>query len=301
MVNAFTPNRVGLVLRKNTPSLAKNARTLIEFLLARGRKVMMDQDNSREIENELGIDLPSEMMRCPLLHLGKKSEVIIVLGGDGTLLTVGRFVAKDQVPLIGINRGRLGFLTQLPWGDTALADIEAILSGERQIEERHMLTGQVLREGKVISKLLAVNEIAIGRGAQGKLMEFEVFVNGSFVYTQLSDGLIVSTPTGSTAYSLAAGGPILSVTLPAINIVPICAQSLTNRPIVLNDHAKIEILIIEGQDSMAHFDGHHTIPLRNLDRLQIECAKEKLILWQSKRYDYFGTLREKLRWGEQLV
>ena len=153
MVNAFTPNRVGLVLRKNTPSLAKNARTLIEFLLASGRKVMMDQDNSREIENELGIDLPSEMMRCPLLHLGKKSEVIIVLGGDGTLLTVGRFVAKDQVPLIGINRGRLGFLTQLPWGDTALADIEAILSGERQIEERHMLTGQVLREGKVTDKI----------------------------------------------------------------------------------------------------------------------------------------------------
>lgn len=301
MVNVFTPNIIGLVLRKNTPSLAKNARSLIEFLVASGRKVVIDKDNGSEIERELGIDLPAEIMRCPLSQLGKKSEVIIVLGGDGTLLTVGRFVAKDQVPLIGINRGSLGFLTQLPWSDTTLADVDAILRGKRQVEERRILKGQVLRKGKIIDKLLAVNEVAIGRGLQGKLMKFEVFVDNTFVYTQLSDGLIVSTPTGSTAYSLAAGGPILSATLPAINIVPICAQSLTNRPIVISDNAKIKILIIEGQDSMAHFDGHHTIPLQNLDYLQIECTKEKLILWQSERYDYFGTLREKLRWGEQLV
>lgn len=301
MVNVFTPNIIGLVLRKNTSSLAKNARSLIEFLVASGRKVVIDEDNGSEIERELGIDLPAEVMRCPLSQLGKKSEVIIVLGGDGTLLTVGRFVAKDQVPLIGINRGSLGFLTQLPWSDTTLADVDAILWGKRQVEERRILKGQVLRKGKIIGKLLAVNEVAIGRGSQGKLMKFEVFVNNTFVYTQLSDGLIVSTPTGSTAYSLAAGGPILSATLPAINIVPICAQSLTNRPIVISDNAKIEILIIEGQDSMAHFDGHHTIPLQNLDHLQIECTKERLILWQSERYDYFGTLREKLRWGEQLV
>jgi probable inorganic polyphosphate/ATP-NAD kinase len=272
---------------------------MVKTLLGLGKQVVLEQQSWQELKALFDQELKTKIYPLSLENLNQLAQVVIVIGGDGTLLHVARGLAGCQRPMIGINRGRLGFLTQVKEG--AFEAVLRILSGHYKEEKRILLEAVVQREQKEVFCSLALNEITISRGGQGKLIEFEVFINQEFVYTQRSDGLIIATPTGSTAYCLAAGGPILYATLPAFTLVPICPHSLSNRPVVINDDAKIEVLMVNGGDSRVHFDGNEYVKLRSMDRVTIRKYSSSLTLLQPLDYRYFKTLRQKLHWGEQLV
>jgi NAD+ kinase len=225
---------------------------------------------------------------------------VIVLGGDGTLLSVARKIAPHHTPLIGINQGRLGFTTDIP-RQNMLETLEPMLRGEFIPEDRIMLEASVLRDGVEVKHALALNDVVFSRGGMGQMIEFEVFIDDQFVYTQRSDGLIVSTPTGSTAYALASGGPILHPTLPAITLVPICPQSMSNRPIAINDTCQVSFLLTKGLDTRVHFDGQLLFDLKELDQVFIRRYRNTLRLLHPKNYNYYHMLQQKLHWGERLV
>ncbi len=290
---------IGMVLRKETPYIHEFSIHMVKTLLGLGKQVVLEQQSWQELKALFDQELKTKIYPLSLENLNQLAQVVIVIGGDGTLLHVARGLAGCQRPMIGINRGRLGFLTQVKEG--AFEAVLRILSGHYKEEKRILLEAVVQREQKEVFCSLALNEITISRGGQGKLIEFEVFINQEFVYTQRSDGLIIATPTGSTAYCLAAGGPILYATLPAFTLVPICPHSLSNRPVVINDDAKIEVLMVNGGDSRVHFDGNEYVKLRSMDRVTIRKYSSSLTLLQPLDYRYFKTLRQKLHWGEQLV
>lgn len=297
-----TLDNIGIVLRKDTPSIHEKAVHIIKFLLQKNKKIILDEISFSDIEKELHKhDIHTEIMSAPLDMLGEYCDVAMVIGGDGTLLRVARNLVDHEVPIIGIHRGRLGFLTQVTWGNESIQMINSILSGEYIKEARTMLEGIVVRQDKIIYQSLAFNEVTIDRGGKGNLIEFEVYINEEFVYSQYSDGLIISTPTGSTAYSLAAGGPILYATLPALNLVSICPQSISNRPIVVDENSDIKVLIVNSVDSRAYFDGQVLFELCNMDIIQVRKYKKSINLLQPLNYRYFGILRAKLKWGEQLI
>ena len=223
-----------------------------------------------------------------------------MLGGDGTFLSAARKVAPFRIPLIGVNQGHLGFLTQVP-RENMVAEIAGMLTGKHHAEERILLETDLIRGAGSVKKSLALNDVVISRGGAGQMIEFETFINQEFVYTQRSDGLIVSTPTGSTAYALAAGGPILQASLRAFTLVPICPQSMTNRPIAVADTCEIDILITKAGDARAHFDGQSYIDIQSGDILRIRRYRHNLRVLHPVDYSYYTTLRQKLHWGEQLV
>lgn len=290
-------HHIGIVTRPQTPHIAELVGTLADFLLTHDIEVYLDVENEAELRH-----LPC-FARCQIIdkkRMGRKCDLVISFGGDGTLLSIARKIAPYRVPLIGVNRGSLGFLTQVPY-DSAVENISAMLTGKYIAEERIMLEASVMRDGEEIHHALALNDVVFSRGGMGQMIEFEVFINGDFVYTQRSDGLIISTPTGSTAYALAAGGPILQPTLRAFTLVPICPQSMSNRPIAVSDAGEIEILITKGWDARAHFDGQSYCDLHNLDRITIRRYRNSLRMLHPADYNYFKTLRQKLHWGEQLV
>ena len=225
---------------------------------------------------------------------------MIVLGGDGTFLSVARKLAPYRVPMIGVNQGHLGFLTQVP-REQMVNELTGMLTGKYLPEERILLETSVWRDGKAVQTSLALNDVVLSRGGAGQMIEFEVFINEEFVYTQRSDGLIISTPTGSTAYSLAAGGPILQASLRAFTLVPICPQSMTNRPIAVSDTCEIEILVTKAADARLHFDGQSFVDVQNLDRINIRRYRHSLRVLHPSDYQYYKTLRQKLHWGEQLI
>ncbi|MFH4416491.1 MAG: NAD(+)/NADH kinase [Neisseriaceae bacterium] len=295
-------NRVGIVLRKDTPGIHEQTLELIRYLLKGGKKVFLEDSSFAAIVPRLQKQgILSEVDKTPMNQIGRYSDVVVVIGGDGTLLLVAREIVEEGVPIIGLNRGRLGFLTQVSWETDSMSMLKNILVGRCRREQRTLLEGSVIRDGEVAYRSVALNEVVISRSGLGNLIEFEVFVDDEFVYTQRSDGLIVSTPTGSTAYSLASGGPILYATLPALNLVPICPQSMSNRPVVISETSQVNILIVSGSDARVHFDGSSFFDLKNLDRVQVKKHARSITLLQPPDYSYFNTLRRKLRWGEQLV
>jgi NAD+ kinase len=232
--------------------------------------------------------------------LGKLADLVMVLGGDGTMLSVARLVAPYRIPLVGINQGRLGFMT-----DVSVEDIDTVvprmLGGDFVPEERILLQARVIREDREIHSALALNDVVFSRGSLGAMIEFEIFVDDQFVYSQRSDGLIVSTPTGSTAYSLASGGPILHPTVPALALVPICPQTMTARPIAVSDGANIEFMLTRGRDARVHFDGQSHCVLEEMDRVSIKRYRNSLRILHPVGYSYYDMLRHKLHWGERLV
>ena len=201
---------------------------------------------------------------------------------------------------IGVNQGHLGFLTQVP-REQMTQVLNGMLSGKYLPEERILLETSLVRDGETVAASLALNDVVLSRGGAGQMIEFEVFIDREFVYTQRSDGLIVSTPTGSTAYALAAGGPIMQASLRAFTLVPICPQSMTNRPIAIADTCEIEILITKSGDARVHFDGQSFIDVHNFDRIRIHRYRHPLRVLHPTDYQYYKTLRQKLHWGEQLV
>jgi len=231
-------------------------------------------------------------------EIGERADLAIVLGGDGTMLNAARQLARYRVPLVGVNQGRLGFMTDIARSDM-LTCIDDLLAGRFAPESRMLLDAQVVRDGKGISSNLALNEVVVDKGAIGRLIEFELFIDGEFVYSLRSDGLIVSTPTGSTAYALSADGPIMNPNVAGIALVPLCPHSLTNRPILVGDLSEIEVRIVRATDTRIHFDGQVTLDLMTEDRVRIRRSAFSICFLHPPGYSYFAMLRQKLNWNEQ--
>jgi len=226
-------------------------------------------------------------------------DVVFVLGGDGTMLNVSRLVAEKGIPILGINLGSLGFLTEVN-RDEIFNAVDTMLNGGCVIEERLMLSASIHRDGKKISEYTVLNDVVINKGALARIIDLETNINGSYITTFKADGLIISTPTGSTAYSLSAGGPILYPTLGSIVLTPICSHTLTNRPIVLPEDFNIEIIIKSlSEDVFLTLDGQVGFSLRIGDVIEVNKADYKAKLLVPAKRDYFKVLRTKLLWGER--
>lgn len=234
-----------------------------------------------------------------LTEMGEQADLVIVLGGDGTMLHVARHLAGHEVPLIGVNQGRLGFLADVSI-DTMLPTLEKMLAGEHQIEERILLDCRVEEHDRVLLQTHAFNDVVVSKGAQGRLIEFEVYIDGLFVYSQRADGIVAATPTGSTAYALSAGGPILHPTLEAMVLAPICPHTLSARPIAVGSQFEIEINLIHAADARVHFDGQDHGDLVVGQRVIIRRAPKCVRLLHPTDHNYYDTLRQKLHWGEKL-
>lgn len=284
---------VGLVARHSKPHIVASLRQLADHLASNGIHVFIDRESASQVEAG-----PHPLIER--MDMGKLVDVAIVMGGDGTMLSIARLLAPYRVPLIGINQGRLGFMTDIPLHEM-LDSVDDILAGNFVPEDRILLHTSVIREDAEVANALALNDVVFNRGAVGSMIEFEVFVDNQFVYSQRSDGLIVSTPTGSTAYSLASGGPILQPTLQAIALVPICPQSLSNRPIAVSDACEVEFMLTRGLDARVHFDGQSHCDLMEMDRVQIRRYRNPLRILHPLGYNYYDMLRHKLHWGERLL
>jgi NAD+ kinase len=281
---------IALVVRQNTDGIETPVQSIVNFLQAAGHTVVF------EVETALHVGLPDiPAMTAP--EIGQHADAAIVMGGDGTMLGIARQLAPFDVPLIGINQGRLGFMTDIPI-EGMLPVLAEILSGRCKAERRSLLEGKVVRDGEEILLGLAVNDVVVARGAGAGMAELRVDVDGHFMYNQRSDGLIISTPTGSTAYALSAGGPLLHPSLGGIVLVPIAPHALSNRPIVLPDSSQIMIEVVRGRDISINFDMQTFASLIQQDRVVIERSPHTITFLHPESWSYYHTLREKLHWNE---
>jgi NAD+ kinase len=257
----------------------------------------------RSAESDSSLQQLREFLRkrgCEVLAEGAKdADLAIVIGGDGTMLTAARELVGHHVPLVGINQGRLGFMTDIGHDDMQTG-IGAILDGSYAIEERSLLDAEIRRGDRSMLRTIALNEAVIGKGAQGRLIEFELRVDGEFVYRLRADGIIVATPTGSTAYALSAQGPILHPAVPALTLVPLNPHTLSARPVSVSDRSTIEIVMVHSLDARAHFDGLALHDMAEGDRLILRRSADAVRFVHPPGYRYFSTLREKLGWSEAI-
>jgi NAD+ kinase len=265
---------------------------LARFLQGRGVRVILDPLTSAYV-------VGNALEVLALDEIGRIADLAIVIGGDGTMLNIARTLAPFDVALVGVNQGRLGFLTDVSI-DTMLDTIGAMLAGEAVTESRMLLAAEVYRADSRIFDVLDFNDTSIGKGADGGLIELEVRIDGQFVYVLRADGLIVSTPTGSTAYALSAGGPILHPALSALSIVPVCPHTLSNRPIAVASDAQVEILMHRCADARVHFDSHSHCDLQPGDRIMVRRYPRSIRLLHPAGHNYYHMLREKLHWSEVL-
>ena len=282
---------IGIVAKPNKPEVGPVLRKLMSWLLERGRRVALDQESAAILQGtENGL---------PRSEVVGWSDLIIVLGGDGTILSVARLIGTREVPILGVNLGGLGFLTEITL-DEVIPALEAVLRNDFSVSRRLTLTARVLRGGTEIASFEALNDAVITKTALSRIVDLETHVNGEYVATFRADGLIVSTPTGSTAYCLAAGGPIIYPTLPAVVIIPICPHTLTNRPLVVPDSALVEIVRgSDGEDVHLTVDGQVGVGLRYRDVVSLQRSGRTVALIKSPKLNYFELLRAKLKWGER--
>lgn len=229
--------------------------------------------------------------------IGAQCDLGLVVGGDGTMLGIGRQLAPYKVPLIGINQGRLGFITDIPF-DGFEATLQPMLAGEFEEDYRSLMQALVIRDGRSVFDALAMNDVVVNRGATSGMVELRVEVDGHFVASQRADGLIIASPTGSTAYALSAGGPLLHPSIPGWVLVPIAPHTLSNRPIVLADAAEIAIEVVSGRDASANFDMQSLASLLHGDRIVVSRSQHRVRFLHPSGWSYFDTLRQKLHWNE---
>lgn len=283
---------IALIGKYNSPAIGDSLLRLARFLVEQEHTVLVER-RTAESTGVTGYPL------ADLKEIGEQADLAVVLGGDGTMLNIARSLYAFGVPLVGINQGRLGFLTDVS-ADTMLETMAEILAGDYLSEARFLLDVTVRRQGESIYEACAFNDTVVSKGATARLIELEVFVDGQFVYSQRSDGLIVSTPTGSTAYALSSGGPILHPTLEAVVLVPICPHTLSNRPIAVNSESTIEILLLHANDARVHFDGQRHFDLQENDWVIVRRSKQMVRLLHPFGHSYYDMLRQKLHWGEKL-
>lgn len=290
MHSAF--DSVGVVGKYDSTHLTPAMEKLIAFLQARGKRVIVDNRSLDAVQT-------GQVSMMSIDELAAQVDLAVVLGGDGTLLSAARRLVAHDVPIIGINLGRLGFLTDVP-ADSMEVMLGQILDGRYHEETRALLSTVVLRNGQPVEETLAVNDVVLSKGARGSMVEIEVYVDGQFVYGLRADGLIIATPTGSTAYALSSGGPIIHPSLPAIVLAPICPHTLSNRPIVLSENSRVEIILMRGPSANVNFDVQNSFDLQEEDRVVITRSSKPVRLLHPQGHSHFAMLREKLHWGAHL-
>ena len=267
---------------------------LAEYFLAKGCKLLVEESIANELETD---DLKS----CDLVVIGKEADLAVVVGGDGSMLGAARVLARFDIHVVGVNRGNLGFLTDIH-PDDIIQQLDHIFNGECFVEERFLLEVGVYRHEKLKSNSAAVNEVVLHHGKVAHMMEFEIYIDEQFVFSQRSDGLIVATPTGSTAYSLSAGGPIIMPKLDALTLVPMFPHTLSSRPIVVDADSQVSMKVskVNSDSLQVSCDSHIALPVLPGDEIRINKSADKLHLVHPKGYSYFNVLRQKLGWGSKL-
>ena len=283
-------NTVGLIGKYKSPEIAGPLLKLGDYLARRGVKVLIDRLTASHIGD-------SKYPVLALEDIGREANLAIVLGGDGTMLNIARTLAPYDVALVGINQGRLGFLTDISL-DTMIETIGTILDGNYVTEERMLLAAEVFDGPLRIFDVFAFNEVVISKGIKGSMIELEVRIDDRFLYALRADGLIVATPTGSTAYALSAGGPIIHPSLSAIALVPICPHTFSSRPIVISSESIVEIIVKSDSDTRAHFDSHSRFDLKAGCRVVVRRCAHTIRLLHPVGHDYYNMLRAKLHWTE---
>lgn len=286
-------NVIGIFGRVKNPGVIETLKTLTHFLKKLNREIIIETETASAIEDQ-------SLSLVTREDLYKRCQLIIVVGGDGSLLHATHAVVNNDIPVIGINRGRLGFLTDIH--PTEFDKIKAILDGEYLVEKRFLLTATVNHHDKKLGESNALNEVALIPDLVPHMNEFEIYINNQFVCSQHSDGFIVATPTGSTAYALSGGGPILHPELNALVIVPMFPHTLSMRPIVIDGDHDITIVITPNNTTTPRLtcDGQAAIHTPPGSHITIRKKAEKLHLIHPKDYDYYETLRSKLHWGHKL-
>ncbi len=281
----------GIISKPNRELLSSVVPPLVEWL--RGRKIEVFTDKqTKECITTGANELAREA-------LAEQVDLMIVLGGDGTLLSAARALGSHKVPILAVNLGGLGFLTSVTL-DELYPLLDQVLAGNHRISERMMLDAEILRGGQVAERQCALNDAVANKAAIARMLEFDVYVDGNSVGRYRADGLVVATPTGSTAYSLAAGGPIIDPALDAFVITPICPHMLTNRPLVVPDTARIEIDFAPAEEPVyITLDGQIGFQLKPKDRVSITKSKNRVALVRPPEKTYFQVLRSKLKWGER--
>jgi NAD+ kinase len=283
---------VGIISRPRREDIAIVVPPLVKWLQAHGAEVACDSETS-DCLGSLSVQARKreELPGC--------TDLLIVLGGDGTLLSAARLAAERSVPILAVNLGGLGFLTAVSQSEL-YSDLEEIFSGRHRVSERVMLEAETVHDGTVTRRQIALNDAVLNKAALARIMDLELRVDGEYVTTYKADGLILSTPTGSTAYSLAAGGPIVYPSVEAFVVTPICPHTLTNRPLVIPDSATIEVDFKSEDDAVfLTLDGQIGVELSRGDRIRVRKAAKKLRLVRPARKTYYEILRNKLKWGER--
>jgi NAD+ kinase len=282
---------VGLFGKYQDDGVGTHLVRLGRFLKDRGLAVVVDEDTARVLPDPIGPSVPLE-------RIGAEIDLAVVIGGDGTLLHVARSLAEHEVPVIGVNQGRLGFLTDIRLADME-RDVGRILDGKFQAERRLLLHAEVHRADKLLHAARAFNDVIITKGEVARLIEYETYIGDQFVNSARGDGIIIASPTGSTAYAMSAGGPILHPMLPALVLVPICPHTLSNRPIVVSADSVVRIVLVGLMAGHAHvtFDGQLNCNLRDGDRIYVRRAEHSIELLHPLGRNHYDVLREKLGWG----
>jgi len=280
---------IALIGKYQSREIAESLLSLAAFLSGRGIKVLLEETTATAVgANGYAV--------AGYETIGERADVAVILGGDGTMLNAARHLARFEVPLVGINQGRLGFMTDIALG-AMTESITAMLEGKFLREQRFLLHAEVLRDGEPAFQTLALNDVVVNKGEIGRMIELEVKVDGELIHVLRADGLIVATPTGSTAYALSANGPILHPSVPGIAIVPLCPHALSNRPITVSDSCTIDVALLPPHDARVHFDGQTRFDARAGDVVRIVRSSHHITLLHPPGYSYFAMLREKLHWS----
>jgi NAD+ kinase len=282
---------VGIVSKPKKTEIREIVPALVEWLHAHGIVAYIDKETGAIVKSKERCLTRNEMPG--------QVDLLIVLGGDGTLLATARALNRKTVPILAVNLGGLGFLTEVTL-DQLYPTLEMVIAGTYQTERRVQIEGELIRADEILAPFLALNDVVLNKGAIARIFDFEVRVNGALVSTYKSDGLIVSTPTGSTAYSLAAGGPIVTPSVEAFLVTPICAHTLTHRPLVLPNTAKIEVTVKSLREiAYLTVDGQVGLATHSEDVVRIRKADSHVELVRPPGTSYFEILQRKLKWGER--
>ena len=282
---------VGLVAKPDAEEAQSVILQLLDFFGSRGLSVVLEKETA-------GLVPSASVAAARKSDLPGQVDLLIVLGGDGTLLSMARAVGDLGVPILGVNLGGLGFLTATTL-EEMLPALDTLLSGGMEVEERMMLSARLVRGGQAIGEYIALNDVVITKSAMSRIIDLSVSVGGRHAISYRADGLIISTPTGSTAYNLSAGGPILFPTMDAVVLTPIAPHTLSNRPIVVPAAQRIEVTLRVEQDVMLTMDGQVGVPLREGDAVEVQKAAARIRLVRFPQKDFFSVLRTKLKWGER--
>lgn len=280
---------VALIGKYQSPEIAESLAGLAAFLRSRGIAVMLEESTAAATGDN-GLPLASYD------EIGNRADLAVVIGGDGTMLNSARRLARYAVPLVGVNQGRLGFMTDIAL-ESMLDGMSAIIEGRYQREQRFLLDAVVLRDGEPVFNALALNDVVANKGEIGRMIELELKVDGELIHIMRADGLIIATPTGSTAYAMSANGPILHPSVSGIAIVPLCPHALSNRPITISDRSSVEIGLLPPHDARLHFDGQACFDARAGDLVKVSRSQHNITLLHPPGYSYFAMLREKLHWS----